>query len=195
VTRHLDSSNQEYARAMRLAPCLLLLASSACSTTPAPTSGAPTSGAPTSGAPTSGASSNEATEKHTAPAKVEVPPIPSERDASSAVDASVDAALPDNRASKRDAPLPIGRSCPQATRNWSYQEGLVAFATIKKGWSKSRVLATLGGPTSCDGATYTYVAGPYSGPEVSYRFTFSKEAVIAIKTSSVGCRYLIEATN
>jgi hypothetical protein len=174
---------------MRLAPCLLLLASSACSTTPTPTSGAPTSG---DAAASDAAASNEAIEKHTAPAKVEVPS--SERDAGSAFGASVDAALPDSDASKLDAPLPIGRStCPQATRSWSYQEGLVAFSAIKKGWSKSRVLATLGGPTSCEGAIYTYIAGPYSGPEVSYRFTFSKEAVIAIETSSVGCRYLIEA--
>jgi len=186
VTTHLDSSDQAYARAMRLALGLLLLASSGCSATPAGTSGAPTS--------SDAAASNEATEKLTAPSKVEVLPIPSERDAGSAFDASVDAALPDTRASKLDAPLPIGRStCPQATRSWSYQEGLVAFAAIKKGWSKSRVLATLGGPTSCEGAIYTYVAGPYSGPEGRYRFTFSKEAVIAIETSSVGCRYLIQA--
>ena len=181
---------------MRLVSCLVLLVSSACFATPAPTSGAPTSGAPTSSdaAASDVAASNEATKKHTAPTKIEVTSIPSESaDAGSAFEATVDAALPDTSATKVDAPLSTGRStCPQAKRSWSYQDGLVAFAAIKKGWSKSRVLATLGGPTSCEGAIYTYVAGPYSGPEVRYRFTFSKEAVIAIETSSVGCRALMQ---
>lgn len=63
------------------------------------------------------------------------------------------------------------------------------LAVVQRGWSRKRVLEVIGGPTSCDGAVWSYVAGPYSGPETTYRFTFSGSVVARIETSSIGCRY------
>lgn len=59
---------------------------------------------------------------------------------------------------------------------------------VQKGWSRARVLAELGGPKACDGATLTYVAGPYTGPELRVTFTFAKGLVVGVARSSVGCR-------
>ncbi|MCA9590229.1 MAG: hypothetical protein KC657_33225 [Myxococcales bacterium] len=59
---------------------------------------------------------------------------------------------------------------------------------MRKGWSSARVLGELGPPTSCDRNEWSYVAGVYTGPEMTYRFRFENGVVQQITTSSVGCR-------
>lgn len=86
-------------------------------------------------------------------------------------------------------PEPTPISCPGQPRPWTVAEGDAHFSQVQKGWARSRVLKHLGGPTRCDGAIWSYVAGPYSGPEVTYAFTFSKDVVVDIKMSGVGCRF------
>lgn len=40
---------------------------------------------------------------------------------------------------------------------------------------------------------WTYVGGPYTGPEVRYRLTFARGVVAAIDHSAVACR-MVERT-
>jgi hypothetical protein len=59
---------------------------------------------------------------------------------------------------------------------------------VRKGWSAAQVLGALGPPTSCDKDGWRYVAGVYTGPEMTYRFRFESGVVREITKSSVGCR-------
>jgi hypothetical protein len=43
------------------------------------------------------------------------------------------------------------------------------------------VLELLGGPRSCDSGTWVYVAGQFTGPEITYEFTVKKGVVTKIE--------------
>jgi hypothetical protein len=59
---------------------------------------------------------------------------------------------------------------------------------VQKGWPTAKVLELLGGPRSCDSGTWVYVAGQFTGPEITYEFTVKKGVVTKIEQHGVACR-------
>jgi len=92
-----------------------------------------------------------------------------------------------------EAPTSAEGPCGGRAKRWSFSEGSQAFARVQRGWSKARVSAALGAPSSCERDVWTYVGGPYTGPEVRYRLTFARGVVAAIDHSAVACR-MVERT-
>jgi hypothetical protein len=81
-------------------------------------------------------------------------------------------------------------TCAAEGRRLAYSEGAALFAQAQKGWSRVTVRQRLGPPTSCQGAVWTYVAGTYEGPEITYVLTFSGSVVVGIEHYGVACRHL-----
>lgn len=79
-------------------------------------------------------------------------------------------------------------ACPPKTRQWRYAEGERAFSAVQKGWSRARVLTELGGPDECQGTSFIYIAGPYTGPELRVTYTFAKDRVVNVTRTVTGCR-------
>jgi len=95
---------------------------------------------------------------------------------------------PDVATATTDEAASADRACGGPARRWSYSEGSQAFARVARGWTRARVTAALGPPSVCERDVWTYIGGPYTGPEVRYRLTFARGVVAAIERSSVGCR-------
>jgi len=87
------------------------------------------------------------------------------------------------------SPTDAPSACPTlGPRRRPYKDGARDFPTVEKGWARARVLALLGPPDSCEGEVWTYVAGPFTGPELRYLYRFQSDQVATIDVSRVGCR-------
>jgi len=90
--------------------------------------------------------------------------------------------------SPADASADTPSACPAGPKQRSYTDGSRDFPTVAKGWTRAQVLTLLGPPSSCEGGAWTYIAGPFTGPELRYLYRFQSDQVATIDVSRVGCR-------
>jgi hypothetical protein len=91
--------------------------------------------------------------------------------------------------SSSSAPATAKPTCPTSlARPVDYPVAVRLHAGVKRGWTRQRVIQHMGGPTRCEGATWVYVEGPFSGPEITTYVGFGGDVVTSVSSSTVGCR-------